>query len=232
MHRKNKKDSKIHFIINVLFIIAFLMASCSSASANRYTTPSEYYLYTPKDYTPDEFWPLFIGIHGQGGSGKDCWNTWQPYADKNGFILLCPSLADAGGGWMLTDGEQKLNAILGEVLPNYSIKSKYYMAGFSAGASFIQGYAYDFPNQIAGLSVISSGNFFPQVNPALGSTPFLITVGANDTNLVSPAQNYYNSLVNRGFNASFHIIDNTGHQISREAIDMTIQQFAAIYGAP
>src|SRR5215208_1715242 len=29
----------------------------------------EYYLYAPASYSPDQEWPLFVGIHGAGSSG-------------------------------------------------------------------------------------------------------------------------------------------------------------------
>src|SRR5512135_103240 len=104
----------------------------------RHSGVVEYYLYIPQNYTPDRSWPLFVGIHGFGGSGLDCWNWWQSYADREGFILLCPSLGDMDGGWYQDAGEAKLFSALNEVRADYRIGPREFLAGFSAGAEFAQ----------------------------------------------------------------------------------------------
>ena len=84
-----------------VILVLLLLGACSvvptpetlDPSAYRHSTPSEYYLYTPAGYSSSQKWPVFVGIHQEGGSGLDCWNTWQPFADKAGFVLVCPSLA-------------------------------------------------------------------------------------------------------------------------------------------
>ncbi len=46
-------------------------------------------LYVPLSYSPDTPIPLFVALHGAGGSGSD----WQSYADRaeaRGFVLLAP----------------------------------------------------------------------------------------------------------------------------------------------
>ncbi|HEX5809145.1 MAG TPA: hypothetical protein VFY25_10805, partial [Anaerolineales bacterium] len=58
----------------------------------KHVQPVEYYLYVPENYSADREWPLFVGIHGAGGNGLQCWQLWQAYADREGFILLCPSI--------------------------------------------------------------------------------------------------------------------------------------------
>ena len=231
---KGKISKANEILISILMISGFLLSGCSSTNDHRFTTPYEYYLYVPKNYTSARSWPLFIGIHGSGQSGKDCWNTWQSFADENGFVLLCPSLSDPalGGGWMLDDGERKLNAILTEIWPNYSLKSKYFLAGFSAGAFFVQGYAYHYPTHVAGLSIISAGNFYSEIRTGLKSTPIMITVGEQDTQGVKHARVYFNSISANGFNASFYIIEGVGHSISKEAKEMTIKQYVSIFGRP
>jgi len=90
-----------------LSIIATLMivtsvAGCSKPSYTlvpnptpyvRYE-PTEYYLYLPANYSSDRAWPVFVGVHGFGGSGLECLSMWQEYADAVEFILVCPSLSD------------------------------------------------------------------------------------------------------------------------------------------
>lgn len=231
MQTENRNPSKTLKLTILLLTVAVLAAACQGTDPadHRYTDPSEYYLYVPEAYSPDVYWPLFIGIHGQGGSGLHCWNDWQEYADSHGFILLCPSLADSQGGWTISDGENKLNKILNQIWPQYSIQSRYYLAGISAGAFFIQGYAYDYPGVVSGLSIISSANYYPHLNSTLRSIPMLITIGSNDSALVPLAQGYAATLNSNGFWYSYHMIEGVGHSMSQEAIDLTLDQFMMVH---
>ena len=36
----------------------------------KHIQPVEYYLYIPKAYSAEQEWPLFVGIHGAGGSAR------------------------------------------------------------------------------------------------------------------------------------------------------------------
>ena len=88
------------FVVFFALLAVYLIDSIpADPTSHRFTQPIEYYLYVPKAYEPSRPWPLFIGIHGSGGTGLDCWNLWQPYAEREGFILLCPTMPDEGGGW-------------------------------------------------------------------------------------------------------------------------------------
>ena len=57
----------------------------------------------------------------QGGTGLDCWNWWQSYADKEGFILLCPSISGPDGGWYQADGETKIFSAINQVRADYHV---------------------------------------------------------------------------------------------------------------
>lgn len=82
-----KQGGNLKWVLLVLAVIllAFLAMvgwaiyrSIPRASLNpadyRHTGAVEYYLYSPKTYTADREWRLFVGIHGSGGTGLDCWN--------------------------------------------------------------------------------------------------------------------------------------------------------------
>ena len=138
-----------------LALTVTIMSACSSAPNPedfRFADPVEYYFYVPEDLTKHQ---VFVGIHGAGGSGRDCFHTWQPYAEREGFSLLCPSLSDAGGGWYQSEAED-----LQAVRLEHEFDSMIFPAGFSAGAQFVQGVAFRYPQAVSGVSVISSGNFY------------------------------------------------------------------------
>jgi poly(3-hydroxybutyrate) depolymerase len=120
--------------------------------------PTEYYLYLPSSYTTEKDWPVFVGIHGFGSDGTSCLDMWQEYADQSGFVLVCPSLGDENGGWYQDAGEMTLREILKEVKQECRVQDKIFLAGFSAGAQFVQGFAFAYPKSVSGVAVLSSGN--------------------------------------------------------------------------
>ncbi|HEY9151609.1 MAG TPA: hypothetical protein VIN60_01895, partial [Anaerolineales bacterium] len=156
VQQPNKKAMKptalIMWSIAGMLMVAFAIlvvyeinSTPADPTSHRFTQPIEYYLYVPKAYEPSHAWPLFIGIHGSGGTGLDCWNLWQPYAEREGFILLCPTMPDEGGGWLQTDGETYTWAAISQVTSQYNIRPRYFLVGFSAGAAFVQGFCLHYP---------------------------------------------------------------------------------------
>ena len=105
---------------------------------------------------------------------------WQRFADEEGFILLCPSLSDERGGWYQEDGEDMVAAILNQIYLEYSIENRVYMAGFSAGAQFVQGFAFDIPSYVYAGSMLSATIYYPP-NPASSHIPFLVTIGDHES---------------------------------------------------
>lgn len=216
-------------------LLAVLLAACGTLGVGvpdpgpyRQSEPSEYYLYLPEGYTPERRWPVFIGVHGSGGSGLDCWNVWQRYADQEGFILVCPSLADESGGWFQKEGEEALNLILHAVYEDYAIETDFFLAGFSAGGQFVQVYAFNYPGSVSGVSVISAGNYFPATTRARGVT-FLVTVGENDTERVPLAGAFVTELQGLGIPVEFEVIPNVGHDLSGRARDLTIELYRQVH---
>lgn len=196
----------------------------------RHTQPIEYYLYAPKDYSADRDWPLFIGIHGSGGSGLDCWNMWQSYAEKEGFILLCPSIADAGGGWYQDTGEVAVWDAIGAVKKEYRVGTKMFIAGFSAGAQFVQGFVSNYPQYVSGVSVLSAGNYY-DVNLGAKDIPFLVVIGDQDHPFsVEQSALFSQYLEQNGFDVQYKALPGVGHTVTKEAIKLTIDLFRKTIG--
>ena len=124
-------------------------------------------------------WPVFVGIHGFGSDGTACLDMWQEYADQEGYVLVCPSLGDENGGWYQDAGEKILKAVLKNVRQECRVQNKVFLAGFSAGAQFVQGFAFAYPNSVTGVAVLSSGNYFEPSSDAR-SVPFLVVIGDKD----------------------------------------------------
>jgi len=191
----------------------------------RHVQPIEYYLYAPENYSADREWPLFIGIHGSGGSGLDCWNLWQPYAEKEGFILLCPSIADAGGGWYQNAGEIAVWNVIGEAKKEYRVGQKMFIAGFSAGAQFVQGFAFNYPQYISGVSVLSAGNYY-RASLAAKDISFLVVIGERDQpSSVAQSARFYQALAQNGFDVQYKVLPGVGHAVTKDGVNLTIDLF-------
>jgi len=213
-------------LIFVAVVIGGTYMVVSSRPANaaeyRHTSPVEYYLYVPKDYAGDRIWPLFVGIHGSGGSGLDCWNMWQPYAEKEGFVLLCPSIPGDRGGYYLDVGERTVWSAVNAVKAEYRVSSYMFMAGFSAGAYFIQGFAAHYPTSISGLAILSSGYYvtgFPRV-------PVLIAIGGADhpESLQANAE-LASYLKQKGYNVEYYVLPGVGHWATSKTKELTMGVF-------
>ncbi len=218
-------------LVVVAAIVYSLMNSLPLDPAKyRHESPYEYYLYVPKNYSADQQWPLFIGIHGEGGTGLDCWNWWQSYADREGFILLCPSLADASGGWYQADGETKLFSDINQVRSQYKVRPREFLVGFSAGAQFVQGFTFGYPQYVSGVAVLSSGNFYVPTVTSRG-IPFLVAVGDQDDPVrLQGSATFASTLNQNGFDVQYQLLPGVGHALSDQAKQLTIDLYRKAEG--
>ncbi len=191
--------------------------------------PTEYYLYLPSSYTAEIEWPVFVGIHGFGSDGTACLDLWQAYADQEGFVLVCPSLGDENGGWYQDEGERTLRAILKEVKKECRVQNKIFLAGFSAGAQFVQGFAFANPKSVSGVAVLSSGNYYEPSSGA-SSVPFLVVIGDQDFPAgLKSARQFSELLKQAGFVIDLHILPGVKHEISSQAMELTLEFYRKIY---
>jgi poly(3-hydroxybutyrate) depolymerase len=214
------------------------LASCSSPS---YTlapdptpyvrsSPTEYFLYLPSSYTPARDWPLFVGVHGFGHDGRQCLQMWQEYAEKESFVLVCPSLADENGGWYVDVGERMLREIIRQVRKEVRTQDRFFLAGFSAGAEFVQGFAFDHPEMVTAVAILSSGNYYEPSLEARG-IPFLVVIGDQDNPISLKNANAFVDLLREGkYAIDFHLLPGVKHEITRQAEELTIALYRKAYG--
>lgn len=216
--------------VAVLAVIALKSMVPLDPADYRHTQPVEYYLYVPENYTADKEWPLFVGIHGAGGTGLQCWNLWQKYADEEGFILLCPSIPGDASGFYMDVGENTVWSAVGEVQKEYRVKQQMFFSGFSAGAYFIQGFAHDYPQYVNGLSILSSGMY---LNPRLfiNLVPMVVVIGgSDDASAVQTSEAFVYNLQKFGFDVQYKVLPNVGHEVTQEGVDMTLELFSRTSG--
>jgi predicted esterase len=195
-----------------------------------HTQPVDYYLYVPKAYKADREWPLFVGIHGAGGTGLDCWNMWQSYADKEGFILLCPSIPGDASGFYQDVGETTVWNAIGAVQKDYRVKRRMFFNGFSAGAYFIQGFMYHYPGYVSGISILSAGVY---LNPNMFAelVPVLVVIGSSDDQMaVATSQMFVQDLRKYGFDVQYTIMRGVGHTVTRRGLNLTIDLYRKTTG--
>ena len=235
--RQARRSQWLLWVSIVLFVIVAVVAGfviVNSAPANpadhRYTQPVEYYLYVPKTYSADHELPLFIGIHGFGGSGLDCWNLWQSYAEREGFILLCPTISDAGGGWYQDTGETLVWSVVGQVKKEYRVKQGMFIVGFSAGAQFVQGFAFNYPQYVSGVSVLSAGNYY-RANLGARNIPFLVVIGGQDDPIsVEQSALFSQYLTQNGFDVQYEVLPGVGHTVTSKGVRLTVDLFKKTAG--
>ncbi len=191
----------------------------------RHVQPVEYYLYVPKAYSADREWPLFVGIHGAGGNGLQCWDLWQSYAEKEGFILLCPSIPGSPDGFYQDVGETTVWSAVGEVKKDYRVRQRMFLSGFSAGAFFIQGFTYHYPGYVSGLSILSAGVYL-EPNMFAELVPMLVVIGgSDDPAAVQSSQMFVDGLNGYGFDIHYEVMPGVGHTVTKDGVDLTIELF-------
>ena len=228
-------------ITKIILVISGLLFGCCLAGCERQSftlqynptpysrdEPTEYYLYLPSDYSTEREWPVFVGIHGFGSDGRSCLEMWQGYADQEGFVLVCPSLSDESGGWYQDTGERILKDVLKKVKQECRIQNKVFLAGFSAGAQFIQGFAFANPNSVISAAVLSAGNYYEPSANASG-IPFLVVIGDQDNPVgVKSAGLFVEMLEGEGYSVELHILPGVKHEVTQEALQLTIDFYRQI----
>jgi len=212
----------------IVGMIVFFMSQPVNPAPYRHAQPVEYYLYVPKNYSNDQPWPLFVGLHGSGGSGVDCWNMWQSYAEKEGFILLCPSIPAQGGGYDAVVGENVVWSAVKDVQKNYRIKPRMFLAGFSAGAYFVQIFAYHYPDSISGLAILSTGYYVKGIQARV---PMLAVIGdADNPDSIRANEEFVSYMDQNGFDIRYFVLPGVDHRPTKKAEDLTIELFREING--
>lgn len=218
-------------IVIISVIVGVVMSFVSQPddpAPYRHTQPVEYYLYVPKDYSNDRVWPLFVGLHGTGGSGLDCWNMWQTYAEKEGFILLCPTIPGDAKGYQVYVGENVVWSAVNEVQRSYRTDPRMFLAGFSGGAYFIQIFAYDYPDSVSGLAILSTGYYIKGIQTYV---PMLVVIGGMDNpDSIRANEEFVSYMKQNGFDIDYHVLPGVAHWPASKAKNLTIDLFRKTIG--
>ncbi len=122
-----------------------------------------------------------------------------------------------------------LRAVLKEVKKECHVQNKFFLAGFSAGAQFVQGYAFAYPELVSGVSVLSSGNYYEPSSSA-SDIPFLVVIGDQDDLRALKNAGVFNEMLKQaGFSVDLHILPGVKHEITVQARELTVKFYRRVY---
>ena len=139
-------------------------------------------LYVPTTYTGDTPLPLFVALHGAGGSAAS-WTSYQDRAEARGMVLLAPESRRAT--WDLVLGALGpdvafLNAALRHTFERCRIApARIALGGFSDGASYALSLGVSNGDLFTHLAGYSPGFFAPS-DPIVGKPRIYVSHGTLD----------------------------------------------------
>jgi phospholipase/carboxylesterase len=184
--------------------------------------------YVPRGYKADVPAPLWLVLHGAGGSSQSAAYTF-PLADEFGVIILAPDSRDdrTWDGVLLNWGPdvEFIAASVGRVAGICNVdRTRMSVAGFSDGASYALGFGISFGDQFTRIIAMSPGVMQPMARR--GTPKIFISHGISDG--VMPIDDTSRKFVPRlkalGYDVTYHEYEGrhtVSAQIVREAFEWT-----------
>jgi len=141
-----------------------------------------YSVFVPSTYNQTQSLPAILLVHGGGGNGPDFMKLWQGFAEKNGIILVAPTLPLGAALEALVP--QLFRALMDLVKTQWNVDSRrIYVFGYSAG-----GYSTFDAAMLDSTYFAAAGVFAAIITPdyywivpkAQRKTPIAIYIGDHD----------------------------------------------------
>lgn len=119
-------------------------------------------VFKPEDYNPEKKYPLFIGLHGYGGSADNFLRAVKDYINKKGYILAIPYGTEVQGltsfSWgSINKCKEKIMKDIKEIESKYSIDTtRIILLGYSQGGSRAASLGITNPDVFKGIIAIAS----------------------------------------------------------------------------
>jgi phospholipase/carboxylesterase len=186
-------------------------------------------LYIPKLPDPDKPAPLFVYLHGAGGSEQQGINRIRLFADDLGFLLLSPG--SEGSTW---DGIQEgygpdVTMVDRALTKTFEARlvdpNRIAIGGFSDGASYGLGLGLSNGDLFTSLLAFSPG-FIPPGSKLTGKPRIFISHGTNDAILPidSCSRRLVPELKRGGYTVNYQEF-NGPHTVPREIADQAFRWF-------
>jgi predicted esterase len=182
-------------VIAAHFILAGAKAPIPDASSGAATgfiqrkrnqDRSDYTIYIPEDYSPQNPLPLIVALHGGYGQGYEYVWTWLRSARSRGYAVLAPKSFDNTWDMSVPSMDTRsVRKMLEEITGEYSIDpTRVYLTGLSDGGIFTYILGLEQSQLFRGLAPIA-GALHPAVDPMLRQgrgkdTPMLVIHGVHD----------------------------------------------------
>jgi phospholipase/carboxylesterase len=145
-------------------------------------SPRDGLLYVPESYSPDVPAPLFVALHGAGGSA-DNWASYPERAEARGMVFLAPD--SRGSTWDVVRGSfgpdvEFLDRALRHTFERCRIDpERIALGGFSDGASYALSLGVSNGDLFSHLVAYSPG-FFRPADPIVGKPRVYVSHGRQD----------------------------------------------------
>lgn len=147
---------------------------------------SHAYVYHP-DRPKTQRLPVIVFFHGWLGNMKAYAWSWSHFAEKNGFIVICPTFKN--GIWNGPEAVETISWIQGLIKSDERCdESSVYVVGLSNGGTGVVRWAEALPGTFRGLVFISpvmQGTDTKGFAAAVGDERLLIVHGSSDTRIPS-----------------------------------------------
>lgn len=185
-----------------------------------------YWLHVPEPCAREHACPAFVFVHGTGGSGWNFIHIWRQHAERERFVLICPTFEL---GYQTLDGgeDETLIAILDEVRGRYGTPKQAFVGGFSGGAQFAHRFAFARPERVTGVAA-HSARWYDEPPARARGVPFLVTVGLEDAPRIEWARWFARRLERAGYEVKLVEIPGVGHALSEPAIQATLKLFRQV----
>jgi predicted esterase len=142
-----------------------------------------------------------------------------------GFILLCPSIPGDANGFRVDVANNMVWSAIGEVKKEYQVKQRMFFSGFSAGAFYVQAFAYQYPQYVSGLSILSAG-LYMEPSAFIELVPMVVVIGGSDHPVsVANSEKFVNGLKSYGFDIQYQVLPNVGHTVTKQGINLTLELY-------
>lgn len=168
-----------HYKLFMMLILSvtFLFTGCDKGldvtvhANDRYTVEIDgkirtFYIKVPEDYDSNKSYALMFYLHGAGQTAFEVSNEgYTEIAHKSDYLVVYPGAVL--GSWKLYESSDIdfIDKLINYMKQNYTIdKERVFVAGFSLGGFMAIKLAFEIPNKISAISVLS-GSIFPEHLP-------------------------------------------------------------------
>jgi predicted esterase len=186
-----------------------------------------YYVVAPESEVIVGGYPMLIAVPDEQENTSVMLHHFSDITNDYGVILLIPEFTDYRFS-QVKHQIATLQAMVDELASNYKLDDAGVMLfGFGDGAMIATQYANTYPEQTA--HVITSGGTF--LYPPSDDVPYTIIYGAEDDLLRGLTDNYapFADLSEWKIPLNYLTIENIGHEINIQQIDITKQILLDVY---